>query len=488
MLWERSTQFLLAVGALLSPSLGPSGARQEAVQEISGKRIAIVGGGSGGLGVLAALLTLPEEVRKEWTIDLFEQRRDVGGVWLPDENPPEWPQLPETPLYPALRTNTPHPTMTYPHFPFPPLTPLYPTHDYLQRYHAHFARHFNLTPYISLNTTVTSASYSHATKWSISLDSGEIEQRNGTTPEKYANRTVVVVGFSASGSDIAIQTVPLATKVYHSYTTNHNDPSGRQRVPIPGTHYRPRISHFDGQGIVFLDGSRIDTPGPTSVILGTGYRLTIPWLEPLTSVAEHTTERRELATNERYIRPLHRHVFAVDESLPVDALAFVGLPVWIANSPSDYAQGLFIAHQFASGRVVGRSKEDLWRVLEQEEEEVRRKGNDPFWIGHRFPTEGSAEDYQDALVARARTASPYPFPPHLANITTPYVESWRRRGRTNALLMRNGWLRAEQKGVAKGFLEGARTEDDWVEVMERVLEWEREHKDEEGLVKGYVVA
>lgn len=45
------------------------------------KRIAIVGGGTAGIGQLIALTSLPESVRKGWQIDLFEQREDVGGVW-----------------------------------------------------------------------------------------------------------------------------------------------------------------------------------------------------------------------------------------------------------------------------------------------------------------------------------------------------------------------------------------------------------------------
>lgn len=45
------------------------------------KRVAIVGGGTAGLGNLISLLSLPESVRQGWQIDLFEQREDVGGIW-----------------------------------------------------------------------------------------------------------------------------------------------------------------------------------------------------------------------------------------------------------------------------------------------------------------------------------------------------------------------------------------------------------------------
>ena len=45
------------------------------------KSIAVIGAGSAGLAALKTLLDLPEETRKGWKIVLYEQRRDVGGVW-----------------------------------------------------------------------------------------------------------------------------------------------------------------------------------------------------------------------------------------------------------------------------------------------------------------------------------------------------------------------------------------------------------------------
>lgn len=47
----------------------------------SSKSIAIVGAGSAGLAILKTLLDLPYEIRQGWNIVLYEQRRQVGGVW-----------------------------------------------------------------------------------------------------------------------------------------------------------------------------------------------------------------------------------------------------------------------------------------------------------------------------------------------------------------------------------------------------------------------
>ncbi len=45
------------------------------------KSIAIIGGGTGGLGTLKAILDLPEDIRREWRIDLYDQRDGIGGIW-----------------------------------------------------------------------------------------------------------------------------------------------------------------------------------------------------------------------------------------------------------------------------------------------------------------------------------------------------------------------------------------------------------------------
>lgn len=180
---------------------------------------------------------------------------------LPDPEPATPPNLPETPLYPRLRTNTPVPAMTYPKFPFPPNTPLYPTHEHIERYHQDYADHFNMTPYIKFNHTVVSTNwvgnstvghwnvtirdhkehsqqraidhlvvasghnhYPHAPQWP-----GQEEWLNNSpiaghereilhsiwyrSPERYSNRSTIVVGSGASGRDAASQISEYARKV-----------------------------------------------------------------------------------------------------------------------------------------------------------------------------------------------------------------------------------------------------------------------------------
>lgn len=48
---------------------------------VPSKSIAIVGAGSAGLAALKTFLDLPEKTRANWDIILYEQRKDVGGIW-----------------------------------------------------------------------------------------------------------------------------------------------------------------------------------------------------------------------------------------------------------------------------------------------------------------------------------------------------------------------------------------------------------------------
>ena len=47
------------------------------------KRVAIIGGGTSGLAALKTFVhDIPKPDGQRWEIELFEQRNDLGGVWL----------------------------------------------------------------------------------------------------------------------------------------------------------------------------------------------------------------------------------------------------------------------------------------------------------------------------------------------------------------------------------------------------------------------
>ncbi|KZT28804.1 FAD/NAD(P)-binding domain-containing protein [Neolentinus lepideus HHB14362 ss-1] len=490
------------------------------------KAIAIVGAGTGGIAALKALLDLPEDIREGWQVDVLEQTAHVGGMWVPEPSPPSPPDLPNTPLYPALQTNTPHPTMTYPNFPFPPMTPLFPPHDVLKKYHEDYVQHFNLTPYIRFNHTVLSAVYdSPSHQWSLTIrdPTNNTSQRrydhlivakgnnrypysptwpgqdewissaNGQRqvlhslwyrePEKYTGHLIVVVGDGASGRDMAVQTLPLAKEVYHSYDTKTLRPI--VLAPVPGVTLKPRISHFTRSSIVFVDGTTLDTPKDTktTVLLGTGFACLVPWL-PQLAISQNGVDSStvDLTTNRRYIRPLFRHVLSLDVTIPPDRLAFVGLPWWIANAPSDYAQGLLTAHAIADPSWLP-SKEELIDDLNAQENALRVQGIDPYRYGHAFASEVESEAYVNGIIDLLRSRSPVRLPDFLADKTVPYLAPWRRRAREQTFFMRRGWIRAEELGVEKQFLEGAETEDKWAEKIRMLEEWTREQEEGKGRIE-----
>jgi hypothetical protein len=96
-----------------------------------------------------------------------------------------------------------------------------------------------------------------------------------------------------------------------------------------------------------------------------------------TTAKDNSTYGRTLTTNTRYIFPLYKHIFNINEHYPTNALASVGLPSYIANCPSDIAQSQFVAQAILHTGVLG-THEELFQELAEQEDELRRKGLDPY--------------------------------------------------------------------------------------------------------------
>ncbi|KAF8311122.1 uncharacterized protein EI90DRAFT_3005959, partial [Cantharellus anzutake] len=137
MKWMVDILMSLTIPELLRNTAGnvqlPVKAGKEVV--ISPKRIVVVGGGAAGISFLKVVREFQEQQKDlNWDVVLYEQRDDMGGIWYEQKNKPDPPILPESSIYPRLRTNTPHPHNTYYKFPFPPGTDLYPIHTKLHEY------------------------------------------------------------------------------------------------------------------------------------------------------------------------------------------------------------------------------------------------------------------------------------------------------------------------------------------------------------------
>ncbi|KAH9487022.1 Flavin-containing monooxygenase FMO GS-OX3 [Psilocybe cubensis] len=491
------------------PSQVPLHYEQEAV---SRKSVAIVGAGSAGLAMLKTFTELDTFVNNSWEVVLFEEREHVGGVWLPDYNDVHPPEIPETPLYPLLHTNTPVPSMAYPGFPFPPGTPLYPSHEYIEAYHRRYAQHYKLLDYISFNHKIQQATWSGSPEngyWNLTVTNaaGHIFHKkfdhlvvasgnhhipripvwkgqdkwlsnapqNQTRkilhsvyyrkPEAFTGLNVLIVGNGASGRDAASQILDFATTTVVSVRHDGD--------PLEGVIIKPEISHFTADEIVFVDGT---TYSPDVVLLGTGYEQRKPFLTAGGELAVDPAARNnsdKLVTNLKYIFPLYRHILSLSPSYPTNALAFIGLPTFIANCPSDIAQSLFAAHAIINPSILP-SRQKLLKELEAYEAYVRANGRDPYINGHQMLTKIESSDYQDELVEFLKDMNAIP------RDGKKFVEEWRRDIFEYQYLKR-GWKRIEELGTGQDWTKGVRTESQWADLMKRVNDWQKRWEDANGI-------
>lgn len=161
---------------------------------------------------------------------------------LPDPRNITPPEIPETPLYPLLRTNTPVPFMSYPGFPFLPKTELYPSHEEIEAYHLRYARHYNLLPLISFNHEVREASWSGTSEkghWTLSI----LDRASGVLHTKNFDHLVV-----ASGN----HHIPRITTWKGESEWIANTPSNRLKRRIVHSVYYREPQAFTGQSVLVV--------------------------------------------------------------------------------------------------------------------------------------------------------------------------------------------------------------------------------------------
>lgn len=240
------------------------------------------------------------------------------------------------------------------------------------------------------------------------------------------------------------------------------------------------ISHFTRDTIVFEDGTTLTDVD--AIILGTGYELRVPFMsrpyaselncDPTTPA--NSTTAQTLTSNLEYMFPLYRHIFNLAPNTPPTALAFVGLPLLVANAPSDYAQGIFISHAIANASILP-SREEMLQELVAREESLRERGYDPYRDGHKLlDGQDETEEYQDDLIAYLKKHGALP------DDGKPYVEEWRKFTRERAVYMYRGWRRVQAMGDEARWVDGLNSEEDWVDMLDRLVEWEREWEKEHG--------
>jgi len=149
----------------------------------------------------------------------------------------------------------------------------------------------------------------------------------------------------------------------------------------------------------------------------------------------------------------------------------VGLPVPIFNPPSDIVQSLFIRHLIANPGLMFPGPEDVARErlldkLTSYENRLREQGYDPYVIGQKLVGENNTYvNYEDELYSYLKLRGAIP------EDGRDYVEGWGIRSRDSIVILKSIWLEVVKRGEEGRWLEGVRTEAEWADLLDRLLEW-----------------
>ena len=294
-------------------------------------------------------------------------------------------------------------------------------------------------------------------------------------------------------------------QVYHSFS---NSSYQLPPVEVPGTIYKPRTRGFTSSSVQFEDGTEV--LDVDVVILATGYDYRFPFLDPsdpynqparelpnreqravvTTNASVHSRPEGEprLTENLKYLFPLDRQMVSLSSLHPLNALFFIGLPYPIIHAPNDIAQSLFADHLIAqpdrvypTSHITGHegwnetlARELLLKNLTAFENQLADEGFDVYHLGHRMDIGWYGQyDYQDSLITYLRSQGLVP-PPDRDYI---FAEPWRVRAMGYLPQLREIWEKIESRGEeeAEGWLDGIETEEEWADLMDRLLKWGEDH-------------
>ncbi|OQO07516.1 hypothetical protein B0A48_07213 [Cryoendolithus antarcticus] len=292
---------------------------------------------------------------------------------------------PLTPLYDRLETNIPRDLMGFSDLDWPEDCQLFPRHEtvleYIEKY-AEDVRHL-----ISFRAQVLSV-HSEGEEWHVDVSVPQISgsqmvehhkfdavvvasghfdvpympdvtgmenwvqaypgsilhSKYYRTPDQYADKKVIVVGNSASGTDIGAQ---IRTVCRAPLIASTRSASYLQAEAPPGQVDKPAISEFvvADKTVVFADGSR--EQHVDAVLYCTGYYYSFPFLQGLSPPVVNTGER---------VERLYQHLFY----WPNPTLIFPTLNQKIIPFPFAEAQAAVVARALA-GRLSLPSSPDMKR-------------------------------------------------------------------------------------------------------------------------------
>jgi len=236
-----------------------------------------------------------------------------------------------------------------------------------------------------------------------------------------------------------------------------------------------QIERFTPDSIIFDDKTvltDIDT-----IILATGFKYHIPYL----TAGGHLTitpdskpiadESHTLRTNMHYIWPLWRHTLSLDPTYPLGSLFFINLAFPGVATFCSVAQGLFAAHTILKSELLD-SREVFLADLKEQEARYRANGYNPERVGPKLVLDQGVNAFQDGIVRylQDRGLGGWPeIPPAGEN----YTPAWRTLTFDYQKSLKRAWNRLEASGedVVREWLEGVETEEQWIELLGKLSEW-----------------
>lgn len=379
------------------------------------RTVAVIGAGAAGLVAARQLL------REGLHVAVLEKSGRAGGIWAyepradadPLSRDPAAPGAVHGSLYASLRTNLPRELMGFSGFPmagrvFAGDARALPGHREVLAFLDAFAEESGVAACVKLRSEVLRvAPLGHGERWVVAWrgDDGElveeefdavvvgnghwtvpmvpkirgisswsgkqIHSHNYRTPEPFRDQNVVVVGFAASGIDIALEISHVAKEV-HVADKYSKDRLGKialyQNVWI---HEEVDCIQDDGK-VRFAEGSVVTAD---IILYCTGYRYHFPFLD-----------LEELTVEDNRVGPLYKHIFPPKYA---PNLSFVGLPVKTIVFPSLEQESKWVA-AVLSGRATLPGEEDMMASVREHYQLMEEAGRPkhhthtlaPHWAEH----------------------------------------------------------------------------------------------------------
>ena len=331
--------------------------------------VAIIGAGAAGLitSYILQLHHIPHIV--------FESRSSLGGVWRYDGSDST------KPMYSNLRTNLPTQVMGYwEGLEISNSSESFPSHREILAYLESISETYALQQHIKFSSEVIDISKDgNSNQWIVTYNQqendGAVEHKevfDGVVvcnchfnkpnmpsitgmeyfkgdvihsieydnPDVYADKTVLVVGIKASGTDISYEISKTAKLVY----TSNRLLTASAATEIDNILMKPSIHEIREDGLVyFTDDTSIAVD---AIVLCTGYHYDYPFLQNVRDIID--------VRDGRAVFPLYQYFFSINDP----SLAFIGLSYNVVPFPMFYLQAQWYANVF-SDKIALPSKEEM---------------------------------------------------------------------------------------------------------------------------------